>query len=121
MQIVVFEDEHVWRLHPITIGRAAYSIGCGSFRLVDWLRRLSRDVGAGLHGVVRPHLGPIQKLDFPELSTQPLENQPPLLVVNARLVPSVAVYRALERLIKRGETVAVLGNRLLAAAMIYHG
>src|SRR5690242_14680268 len=117
MQIVVFEDEHVWRLHPITIGRAAYSIGCGSFRLVDWLRRLSREVGAALHGVVRPHLGQIQKLDFPELSPQPLENHGPMLVVNARLVPSVAVYRVLERLIKRGEMAAVLENRSLAAAM----
>ena len=108
MQIVVFEDEHIWRLYPVSVGRAAYAIGCGSFRLIDWLRPLSREVGAALHGVVRPHLGPIQKLDYPELSTQPLENHAPMLVVNARLVPSVAVYRVLERLIKRGETAAVL-------------
>jgi len=121
MRIVVFEDEQVWRLHPISIGRAAYAIGCGSFRLIDWLRRLARETGAALHGVVRPHLGQIQKLDFPELNAQPLENHPPLLVVNSRLVPSVAVYRGLERLIKRGETAAVVENRSLAAAMIANG
>src|SRR5439155_791857 len=67
MQIIVFEDEHVSRLHPVTVGRAAYAIGCGSFRLIDWLAQLSRDTGVVLRGVVRPHLEAIQALDFPQI------------------------------------------------------
>ena len=37
MEIIVFEDRYVPRLHPITVGRPAYAISCGSYRLVDWL------------------------------------------------------------------------------------
>jgi len=68
MQIVIFEDEQVSRLFPITVGRVAYAISCGSYRLIDWLQRLSRETGATLHGIVRPHLAAIQTLDFPQFS-----------------------------------------------------
>jgi UDP-N-acetylglucosamine diphosphorylase / glucose-1-phosphate thymidylyltransferase / UDP-N-acetylgalactosamine diphosphorylase / glucosamine-1-phosphate N-acetyltransferase / galactosamine-1-phosphate N-acetyltransferase len=118
MQIVVFEDEHVSRLFPITLGRAAYAIGCGSYRLIDWLARLSHETGAALHGVVRPHLAAIQKLDYPELAAKPPTGGTPLLIINARLVPSVAVYHALARLLKEPESTAVYENKSLAAAMI---
>jgi UDP-N-acetylglucosamine diphosphorylase/glucosamine-1-phosphate N-acetyltransferase len=120
MQIVVFEDEQVSRLHPITLGRAAYAIGCGSYRLIDWLQRLSSETGATLHGAVRPHLAGLQRLDFPEFSDTPT-NQTPLLVVNARVVPSVGAYRTLARLLKRADTTAVYENKTLAAAMIGSG
>ena len=68
MQIVVFEDEQVPRLYPLTVGRAAYALSCGSFRLIDWLARLAAETGAALRGVVRPHLAEIQRLDFPQIS-----------------------------------------------------
>ncbi len=121
MQIVVFEDEHVSRLYPITVGRPAYAIGCGSFRLIDWLARLSKETGASLFGVVRPHLAAIQKLDFPTFSATPPTSHTPLLAVNARLAPSVAAYRALARLVKNQQTAAVYENGSLAAALIASG
>ena len=52
MQIVVFEDEQVADLAPITLRRPAFAISCGSRRLVDLLARL----GCPVHAVVRPHL-----------------------------------------------------------------
>src|SRR6476620_286718 len=121
MQIVVFEDEHVARLFPITVGKPAYAIGCGSFRLIDWLERLARESKATLHGVVRPHLAAIQKLDFPQFSAEPATSQTSLLVVNARLVPSVATYEGLSRLIEGKRTAAVCENQSLAAAMVASG
>src|SRR5436190_15693388 len=121
MQIVVFEDEQVSRLFPITVGRPGYAIGCGSFRLIDWLQRLSGETGASLHGVVRPHLTAIQKLDYSQFGEYPPTSRTPLLVVNARLVPSVGAYRALARLMKELETAAVYENGSLAAAMIGSG
>ena len=48
MHIVAFEDHHVSRLYPITVGRPSYAISCGSFRLVDWLSRSAREANAAL-------------------------------------------------------------------------
>jgi UDP-N-acetylglucosamine diphosphorylase/glucosamine-1-phosphate N-acetyltransferase len=121
MQIVVFEDELVSRLFPITVGRPAYAIGCGSFRLIDWLARLGKETGATLYGVVRPHLAAIQRLDFPNFSPKVPTSDTPLLVVNARLSPSVPAYRALLRLINSQQTAAIYENGSLAAAMIASG
>ncbi len=121
MQIVVFEDEGVSRLFPITVGRPAYAISCGSYRLVDWLASLSREHKLELRGVVRPHLAAIQQLDFPEFSRRTPTGELPLLLVNARLVPSVSAFHALSRLIKEGRTGAVYENGSLAAAMIAQG
>ena len=118
MQIVVFEDEHVSRLYPITIGRPAYAVTCATFRLIDWLRRLSRESGIVLRGVVRPHLTEIQRLDFPEISPFVPKVETPALLVNARLVPSVAAWRTLHGLLENSETTAVFHGQSLAAAMI---
>jgi UDP-N-acetylglucosamine diphosphorylase / glucose-1-phosphate thymidylyltransferase / UDP-N-acetylgalactosamine diphosphorylase / glucosamine-1-phosphate N-acetyltransferase / galactosamine-1-phosphate N-acetyltransferase len=121
MQIIVFEDEHVARLQPINIGRPTYAISCGSFRLIDWLERLCRETGATLRGVIRPHLKAIQKLDFPQFAAEQMAGSSSLLLVNARVVPSVANYRALAQLIAGSETVAVYENGSLAAALIGKG
>lgn len=121
MRIVVFEDDLVGRLFPITVGRPAYAITCASYRLMDWLARLAGDTGAELHGIVRPHLETIQRLDCPQFSRRAPVSQTPLLVVNARAVPSVAAYRTLERLLKDAQTAAIFENGSLAAAMIAPG
>jgi len=118
MQIVVFEDELVSRLYPISVGRPAYAITCATYRLIDWLARLSRETGIVLRGVVRPHLAEIQRLDFPQVSPVVPTVETPALLVNARLVPSVAAYEAIQRLVEGLENAAVLNGQQLAAAMI---
>ena len=121
MQIVVFEDEHVPRLYPLTVGRAAYATSCGSYRLIDWLARLANETGIVLRGVVRPHLAEIQRLDFPQISSAAPTIETPALLVNARLVPSVAAYQELKRLLEGLQTTAIYDDKSLAAAMIGRG
>lgn len=118
MQIVVFEDEHTSELYPITVGRPAYAIRCGSLRLIDWLVQLRQEVGGVLRGVVRPHLQMLQQLDFPEFEPSPPTLQMPLLVVNARLVPSFSHYQTLRQLVTAGRDVAVACEGSLAAAYV---
>ncbi|MDX1946974.1 MAG: putative sugar nucleotidyl transferase [Pirellulaceae bacterium] len=118
MQIIVFEDDQLSRLHPITIGRPGYAISCASYRLIDWLARLSDETGAPLRGVVRPHLAQIQELDFPQIDRRRPTIETPALLVNSRLVPSVAAYHSLKKLVNGLETAAIYCDGALAAAMI---
>ena len=118
MQIVVFEDDQVGRLHPITIGRPAYAITCASYRLIDWVGELARDLAAPLSAVVRPHLAEIQRLDFPEIAAAPPAKRDGTLLVNARLVPSVAAAQELRGLAQAARTTLVTDGESIAAAWI---
>lgn len=89
MNVVLFEDRAVSQLRPVTTGRAAYSISCGSYRLVDWIGQL----GNSVVGLVRPHLQTLQLCDFPNFQSNLDLRQPFTLLVNARLVPSVSNIR----------------------------
>ena len=113
MAIVVFEDDRVERLYPIVIGRAAFAVSCGSFRLVDWLRLLSMP----LRGVVRPHLQDILKCDFPEL-THSVPDGGPLLLVNARVAPTRSAYECLRRIWRDGRPGIIRWGDDLAAALL---
>jgi len=117
MRIIVFEDEFVSRLHPITTGRPAYAVTCGGYRLIDWLRELETP----LQGIVRPNLAGIQELDFPDLATGPNGDDESALLVNARLVPSVSVFRALQKLTKSDRTGIVRDGDDVAAVVQSNG
>ena len=82
---LVFEDELVQQLAPITTGRLAYAVSCASYRLIDFLLPLAGPTV----GLVRPHMQPIQQHDFSQMVTQLDSQLPWTLVVNARLTPSV--------------------------------
>lgn len=115
MNIVVFEDEQVSRLHPVSLARPAYAITCGAYRLIDLLREL----GCSLHGAVRPHLAAMQAIDFPDLATPP--SGEPVLMVNARIVPSVESYGQLKRLVAEGVPGVVGSGNQVAALMLPPG
>ena len=95
MNIVVFEDAGADQLFPITTGRAAYTITCASFTLLDLLSELN----GHWVGVVRSYLEPIQKLDYPIFQPELNSDHEWTLVVNARLVPSVSNLNGLNKLI----------------------
>lgn len=118
MQIVVFEDEWINRLFPITVGRPAYAMTCGSHRLIDWLGLLSTERNATLRGIVRPHLATIQQIDYPQFTAVPANGENTTLLVNARLVPSVATYETLQQLIAEGRAGTVRAGESIAAALI---
>src|SRR6185436_21124070 len=112
MNVIVFEDEQVTRLQPVTLGRPAYAITCGSFRLIDWLREL----GSPLRGIVRPYLKELQRIDFEDLARPPAPG--PTLMVNARLVPSVDVFQQLKALLKESRAGVVLSDNVIAAVLL---
>ena len=51
MQVVLFEDDRVDQLAPLTMGRPAYAIGCAGYRLIELVESLGP-----LRCVVRDYL-----------------------------------------------------------------
>ena len=114
MAIIVFEDSLVSQLYPITVGRPAFAISCGSFRLVDQLRTLDQP----LHAVVRGHLAACIKADFADLRLEPPDPAEFVLLVNARIVGSVAVRNELSRLLSEGRPGVVRSGQVIAAVLL---
>lgn len=96
--IVLFEDERVVDLYPVTIGKPAYTIICGSYRLLDLAGDLAAARGETVHAVLRPHLRNFRQAE--PLST-PSAGQPRLFV-NARLVPSMQTRETLAKALAAG-------------------
>ncbi|WP_254508586.1 putative sugar nucleotidyl transferase [Anatilimnocola floriformis] len=118
MQIIVFEDEQINRLFPITVGRPAYAMTCGSYRLIDWLAVLNTELSCSLRGIVRPHLMTIQQVDYPQFTAVPALGDGNTLLVNARLVPSVGTYETLKQLVAEGRSGTVRVGESIAAAFL---
>lgn len=114
MDVIVYEDQYVNRLYPVTTGRPAYAITCGSYRLVDWLWQLRRPT----RGVVRPHLREIQRRDYPQFIEDDSPATGPTVLVNARLVPSRSTFDVLGRLFQHGRPAAIWQGEVLAAAIL---
>ena len=97
MLIVCFEDTRVEQLRPITLARPAYRISCAGFRLLDWLQTLLDELPkAELAVHIRTHLRELgrqsDQVGAPEISADQ-----PLLLVNARLAPTVENYQRLRK------------------------
>lgn len=120
MHVVLFEDEQVAQLYPITVGRAAALVTCGSYTLFELFRAL----GAKPQLVVRPHLRETLcadgLLDDGAGTGRALRSQPgePLALVNARLVPSVAVVERVLQLIRAGRPGFAVENGSTALAIL---
>lgn len=100
MNIIVFEDAGTDKLSPISVGRPAYAITCGSYRLVDWLREFE----GNLVGLVRPFLETIQLSDYPDFQNQLDPELKWTLVVNARLAPTIANVRRLQSIMGQADS-----------------
>jgi UDP-N-acetylglucosamine diphosphorylase/glucosamine-1-phosphate N-acetyltransferase len=93
MGILLFEDDRVDQLSPITMSRPAYAIQCGGYRLVDLIANWNPPT----RGIVRPHLIDIQRHDFPELADTDFSADDPLLLINARVPPAVSTLEKIKR------------------------
>lgn len=102
--ILCFEDTAVLRLAPIVTAKPAYAVSCASHRLIDWLRSLQAPMIAS----TRPHLAEIQRLDFglEQASTKSAIGGP-VLLVNARSVPTPRLHRLLSDIIRAGQPTVV--------------
>ncbi len=115
MHVVLFEDAPVRQLHPVGLGRAAFHMSCGSYRLIDLVRRLERPVRA----VVRAHLRGVLEDNEPGLVSGMADlEERPILLVNARLLPSIRVLRLLEDLVRSGCPCIVRSGGNVAAAVL---
>ena len=64
MTIVLFEDEWIPQLYPVSIGKPAFTITCGGYRLIDLLPELD----GSIQWIVRPYLREIQRANYAELA-----------------------------------------------------
>ncbi|MEX2114621.1 MAG: putative sugar nucleotidyl transferase [Pirellulales bacterium] len=117
MPIVLFEDQHVVQLDPVAIGKPAFAIGCGGYRLIDLVATL----GEPIQVRVRTHLREIVAADYPTLSSGPIANDRPALWLNARLVPAVAVIERVRELLTLGKPGLVTVGPSVAAALVPPG
>jgi glucose-1-phosphate thymidylyltransferase len=117
MKIVLFEDRHVERLHPITLGRPAFAVRCGSFRLIDLLAEL----GMPIEARIRPQMRDLVKADYPLIGGRPASEDDRELLVNARMVPSVEIVQRLKALADAGQPAIVAGDDCVAAALLKPG
>ena len=114
MSVILFEDSLVSRLYPVTIGKPAFTISCGSYRLVDLAGRL----GGRVKAVVRPHLREVLAADYPDLVAETDGSDEPVLLVNARLAPTVTVLKRLRQFFDEGRPGAIrLGDTVAAAVL----
>lgn len=116
MNVLLFEDEFVSRLYPITTGRPAFAIGCGSFRLLDWVQIIFADQACA---TVRPHLNAVLKTDHRDLRNELQPTEPWTLCLNARLVPSRTNLEKVVQLTRNPSPLVIRnGNGAVAAAVI---
>lgn len=117
MRVVLFEDGLVSQLYPVTVGRPAFAIGCGGYRLLDLAVRLGQPVEA----VVRPHLRDVLRADWPELFPAPDGGNEPVLWLNARLVPKIGLLETLRALATGKQNLVVRSGTSVAAAVLAPG
>lgn len=116
MNTVLFEDDCVEQLCPITLTRPAYAITCGSLRLVDLAKRIDED----LRGVVRSYLRDFQQ-DYAVDDSPPLTaNQTAqTLWLNARIIPDAAWLEPLRQKVAAGKPFRIMsGERVVAALTV---
>lgn len=113
MRIVLFEDDHVQQLAPVTLARPAYTIGCGGERLVDW----ALATGSCVRGVVRPYLQAYQQAEYPELCPHNDADDGTLLI-NARVAPLGDNFERLSCMLRRPDELPVVQDGCLAAVVV---
>jgi UDP-N-acetylglucosamine diphosphorylase / glucose-1-phosphate thymidylyltransferase / UDP-N-acetylgalactosamine diphosphorylase / glucosamine-1-phosphate N-acetyltransferase / galactosamine-1-phosphate N-acetyltransferase len=116
MPITLFEDTQTSQLDPVCLGKPAFAICCGGFRLVDLLAELGQPVATR----VRPHLRELVAADFSSASSPASKSEPgqPALWVNARVVPSVAALAQLQAIVREGRPCVVREGDAVAAALV---
>lgn len=120
MNLLLFEDELVAQLFPITTGRAAARVTCGSFNLHELLVAL----GENPSFLVRSHLREVLRTDglavAPPAGDHAFRGRPnePLVLLNSRLVPSVPIVERALAMARAGKPGAVVIDGATAVAVL---
>ena len=107
LNVILFEDERVDLLRPVTTGRASFAITCAGFRLVDLVQHFS----SNMQLVVRPHLQELVRQDFPECHTV---SDSTVLAINGRVAPILANLKTLKDLPVNNRIKGEFGDTLAA-------
>lgn len=102
MTVVLFEDEQVQQLYPVTVGRPAFCIACGGYTLLE----LIEEQGWPRREYTRPHIRTYREA----AGLVPTEASPvagPVLLVNAALVPSASAVARLHALRAKGQPLII--------------
>ena len=118
MNLFLFEDSAAKQLAPITLTRPAWAISCASFRLIDWIAELADSITS----VVRPHLQTLQLNDYPSFAQNHDAANGPVVLVNARMTPSLSNIEQLKSLASQYAPdqgiVAIRNGWAMAAAIV---
>ncbi len=115
MQIVLFEDELTNRLAPLACAEPAFAITCGGYKLIQLISSLGPECT-----LVRKHLARVEAETFPQ-RVPPPSLAGSVLFVNARLVPSMAVFQRLKEMAaadREGIVMAGDPKHEMAAALV---
>lgn len=114
MHIILFEDSFVSRLFPATIGRPAFALNVGTYRLIDLLAHL----GGEMEVIVRPNLANMIASDYPHLwHPDKGERSDPILLLNARAVPHTSLIDQISELVRQGHSGVVRTDDRIACAL----
>jgi UDP-N-acetylglucosamine diphosphorylase / glucose-1-phosphate thymidylyltransferase / UDP-N-acetylgalactosamine diphosphorylase / glucosamine-1-phosphate N-acetyltransferase / galactosamine-1-phosphate N-acetyltransferase len=117
MQVVLFEDERVDQLAPLTMGRPAYAVACASYRLIDLVESLGP-----VHVIVREYLREVERANGRQVLNGP--DGPgravgdTFLAVNSRLVPSVDTLNRLRGMTETAQPAIAVAGESVAAAFV---
>ncbi len=105
MNIVLFEDDATAGLNPVALGRPAFELSCGGYRLIDLAARFGRP----LRAEVRPHLRPLLAATAPAM-LDPLPPDTPCVFLHARLAPIAASVERLRPWIEAARPFVAVHN-----------
>lgn len=118
MNLLLFEDDLVDQLSPITLTRPAWAVSCGSYRLIDLI---DQDSFSKIGLRVRPHLASLMAADWPDFVNEDelRGSTEPTLWLNARLVPSEKTSKVIQLLCQQAsEPKLIMSGETLVAAMV---
>ncbi len=114
MTVLLFEDPRVVQLYPISVGKLAFTISCGGYHLLEQVLSL----GCPIAALVRPHLKMLLTVDYPAVQTGLPRSDQDILLLNARVVPSLSCRREFARLLAiRSPGIVRKGDDIIAVRL----
>lgn len=112
MKIILYENNQVNQLHPITLTRASFDIFCGGVTLYDLLKIVFP--GAEIDFIVRDYLAAITDQRHQAIKS----DEQPVLFLDGSLVPSFVLSEKLRVIVKEGEDAILKSGERVAGAFI---
>ena len=111
--IILFEDDHVADMRPITLTRPAFGVTCAAYRLYDTAHLVTDAVSY----IIRDYLQATAAREF----RQPPPADGPTLFLNASVAPDVRYVKRLASLLTSGKPFLCTSGRRIAAALLPAG